>query len=202
MSPEVGRSKPKPSKINRERIDEIVLYRSLGQRRQALARVRVSSIAYWSRLRGMAAYAKQRDMLLGISVFFGWPKHDEPNRNDWAYHPLNAANGGHLGEEENYRTACIASPGTEVRAETWSDAWSKDKKTQWIWERLAQKLIDELSSYHCPICRVPRRVGRRRLQQPNRNRCRSCSKILAMTTGRSSAGRRSNWASVDSLFIA
>jgi hypothetical protein len=80
-------------------------------------------------------------MLVGITVFFGWPKH----RSDWVYHPLNAVNGGHLVDHRPIIEAVqqIATPGTEVLARPWSDAWTNAKKTQWLWEQLAAKLLKE-----------------------------------------------------------
>ncbi len=96
---------------------------------------------YWPRLRDLCRYAKQKKLLVGITVFFGWPKH----QSDWAYHPLNVANGGHLSD---YRPIIevvqrIAKPEAEVLDQQWSDAWDDGMKTQWIWERFADKLLKE-----------------------------------------------------------
>ena len=100
---------------------------------------------YWPRLRDLCAYAKSRGMIVGITVFFGWPKHNHPDRPDWSYHPLNILNGGFLTTTERITTVCqqIASPGTEVLNEPWSDGWAAPKKTQWVWERFADKLIGD-----------------------------------------------------------
>jgi Domain of unknown function (DUF5060) len=100
---------------------------------------------YWPRLRDLASYAHDKGICLGVTLFFGWPKHDSAERNDWAIHPLNRANGGHL--EHNYETVVIEIPGREVLGEAWSDSWCDAKKTQWVWETYAQKMIDELGSY-------------------------------------------------------
>ncbi|MHC4646839.1 MAG: putative collagen-binding domain-containing protein [Planctomycetota bacterium] len=95
---------------------------------------------YWPRMRDMCSYAKSKDMLVGITMFTGWSKHDY----SWVFHPLNINNGGHLAGKED--TVIIASPGTEVWQETWSDHWSNSKKTQWVWEQLSIKAINELGS--------------------------------------------------------
>lgn len=98
---------------------------------------------YWPRLRDLCAYAKSKNMVVGITVFFGWPKY----QTDWLYHPLNVVNGGHVSDSSNPVTEMqmIATPGTEVWQETWSDTWPSRKKTQWVWERLCKKYIDELA---------------------------------------------------------
>jgi len=100
---------------------------------------------YWPRLRDLCAYAKSNGMIVGITVFFGWPKHNQPDRPDWSYHPLNVVNGGFLSTTEGITTVCqqILSPGVEVLDEPWSDAWPGPKKTQWVWERFADKLITD-----------------------------------------------------------
>lgn len=100
---------------------------------------------YWPRLRDLVAYAKKRKMCVGITLFFGWPKWDTPQRPDWSYHPFNVVNGGHL--TDNDAVQVIASPGNEVLTEKWSDSWPSAKKTQWIWERYCEKMIEEVG--HC-----------------------------------------------------
>jgi len=102
---------------------------------------------YWSRLKDLCRYAKSHDIIVGITVFFGWPKWNTPKRPDWSYHPFNIINGGFLRDEKTITTACqtIYSPGVEVLNEQWSDRWPPSKKTQWVWERFAQRLIDELN---------------------------------------------------------
>lgn len=96
---------------------------------------------YWWRLRDLCAYARDRGLVVGITVFFGWPKH----RADWAYHPLNERNGGPVRDDGAFITQAqsIEHPGAEVLAEEWSDAWPVAKRTQWIWERFAERLIGE-----------------------------------------------------------
>ncbi len=101
---------------------------------------------YWPRFRALCAAARSRDLLLGITVFWGWPKHG----SDWIYHPFNVVNGGPISDEPRpYVTLVqqIASPGTEVLGEAWSEAWPPAKKNQWHWERFAEKLITETSAY-------------------------------------------------------
>lgn len=100
---------------------------------------------YWPRLRDLAAYARDKGLALGIAVFFGWPKHAEPQRNDWVYHPFCAINGGHL--TNNNAVQIIESPGKEILGEEWSDSWPRAKKTQWVWERFADKIISDLRPY-------------------------------------------------------
>jgi len=97
--------------------------------------------SYWPRLRDLAAQARQRDMVLGVTLFFGWPKHDP----DWEYHPLNRINGGHL--ERKHDVMVIESPGVEVLGEPWSEEWSDAKKTQWVWERYAAKMVEALGEF-------------------------------------------------------
>jgi len=41
----------------------------------------------------------------------------------------------------------IDSPGTEVWREEWSEGWPIARKTQWVWERFAKKLIDETQTF-------------------------------------------------------
>jgi hypothetical protein len=104
---------------------------------------------YWPRLRDLCRYAKSKDMLVGITVFFGWPKWNTAERPDWAYHPFNAVNGGPVTDDGKMVTQAqlIEIPGTEVWMETWSDAWSARKKTQWIWEQFCKKLIEDLAPF-------------------------------------------------------
>jgi hypothetical protein len=104
---------------------------------------------YWSRLRDLCGYAAGRRILVGITVFFGWPKHNSAARPDWSYHPLNVVNGGPVTDTGDPVTEVqmIESPGTEVWPEAWSDAWPSRRKTQWIWERYARKLIESTQRY-------------------------------------------------------
>lgn len=87
---------------------------------------------YWPRLRNLCNYAKQHDIIVGITVFFGWPKHNRQERPDWSYHPLNLINGGFLSDPKTITTVAqtIHSPGTEVLHESWSEDWPSTKKTQ------------------------------------------------------------------------
>ena len=98
---------------------------------------------YWPRLRDICSYAKKHDIVVGITVFFGWPKHNSATQPDWSYHPMNAINGGFLSESSRLVTAVqtIHSPGHEVLNEPWSNDWLPAKKTQWVWERFANELI-------------------------------------------------------------
>jgi hypothetical protein len=104
---------------------------------------------YWPRLRDLCSYAKQHRIVVGITVFFGWPKHNSQERPDWSYHPLNLVNGGFLSDSKNITTVAqiIHSPGTEVLQEPWSEDWPPAKKTQWVWERYADKMIQETMRY-------------------------------------------------------
>ena len=101
---------------------------------------RMDMTHYWPRLRDMCAYAKSKNILVGISMFTGWSKHDY----SWVYHPLNSSNGGHLTNKEN--AVMIDTPDAEVWQNSWSDSWSNARKTQWVWERLSKKFIDEVGS--------------------------------------------------------
>jgi hypothetical protein len=96
---------------------------------------------YWPRVRDLCRYAKEKKLLVGITVFFGWPKH----QSDWDRHPFNATNGGHLTDHRKIIEAVqqIATPGAEVLDQPWSDLWSDPQKTQWLWERFAAKLLKE-----------------------------------------------------------
>ena len=97
---------------------------------------------YWPRLRDLCRHAKQRNLLVGITVFFGWPKH---NPDDWAWHPFNIINGGHLSDPNPIVEVVqhIEQPGHELLKQPWSDAWPSARKTQWLWERFAAKLLRE-----------------------------------------------------------
>lgn len=101
---------------------------------------------YWPRLRALCAHAQERGLLMGITVFWGWPKHP----NDWAYHPFNVLNGGPVSDTPNPHVSQvqrIAAPGAEVWEESWSDGWPVAKKNQWLWERFAEKLIRETAAF-------------------------------------------------------
>ncbi|NUM56768.1 MAG: hypothetical protein HUU46_24330 [Candidatus Hydrogenedentes bacterium] len=95
---------------------------------------------YWPRMRGVCKYAKSKRMLVGITLFTGWAKHDA----DWMYHPLNKRNGGHLNDVE--QAVRIATPGREVCGDDWSDSWEDARKTQWVWERLAHEYLEQLDA--------------------------------------------------------
>ena len=96
---------------------------------------------YWPRLRDICRYAKEKNLLVGITVFFGWPKH----QSDWAWHPFNIANGGHLTDHGQLIEAVqqVATPGQEIFDKPWSEAHTDAQKTQWLWERFAAKLLEE-----------------------------------------------------------
>lgn len=96
---------------------------------------------YWPRMRDMASYAKSKNMALGITIFTGWAK---PGQEPWEYHPLKTTNGGHLTNASD--AVVIATPGAEVWQETWSDGWPNARKTQWLWEQLCMKFINDLGS--------------------------------------------------------
>lgn len=100
---------------------------------------------YWPRLRDLCSQARDAGMVVGVSVFFGWPKHNTAERPDWMFHPFNQLNGGHLAERGRMVEVVqrIASPETEILARFWREDFSDTEKTQWIWERLAEKLIVE-----------------------------------------------------------
>ncbi len=93
---------------------------------------------YWPRLRDLCLQLKKRDMVLGITVFFGWPK-DIPG--DLHYHPFFHLNGGPARTRQDITH--IAKPGTEIHAREWSDDWPTRMKTQWLWERFCLKLIEQ-----------------------------------------------------------
>ncbi|NQT17497.1 MAG: hypothetical protein HQ582_32380 [Planctomycetes bacterium] len=100
---------------------------------------------YWPRLRDLCSEARNAGLVVGVSVFFGWPKHNTPERPDWTFHPFNRLNGGHLDERRAMVEVVqeIASPGREILARPWGEDFSDAEKTQWVWERLAEKLIAE-----------------------------------------------------------
>ena len=96
---------------------------------------------YWPRLRSLCKYAKSKNIIVGITMFTGWSKHDYA----WVFHPLNVNNGGHLSNKAD--AVIIASQGKEVWHESWSDYWSDAKKTQWVWEKLSIKFIEEVGTF-------------------------------------------------------
>jgi hypothetical protein len=104
------------------------------------------STHYWPRLRDLCVYGKEKNLIIGITVFWGWPKHP----SDWAFHPFNSRNGGPITEDVRVHVSQvqrIASPDREIWEEPYSDDWEVAKKTQWHWERFAKKLIDETAMY-------------------------------------------------------
>jgi len=104
---------------------------------------------YWPRLRDISARARAKGLLVGITVFFGWPKHNSPSRPDWFYHPFNLLNGGHLTEKGPIVEAVqrIATPGQEIADQGWSEDWGREKKTQLLWERFSEKLLRETQPF-------------------------------------------------------
>lgn len=100
---------------------------------------------YWPRLRDLVAYAKKKNMCVGITLFFGWPKWDTAQRPDWSYHPFNVVNGGYL--TNNDAVQIIQTPGEEILTAKWSSSWPAAKKTQWIWEKYCEKMIIDLALY-------------------------------------------------------
>jgi len=96
---------------------------------------------YWPRMRDMASYAKSKNMILGVTILTGWAK---PGQDPWEYHPFKTTNGGHLTNASD--AVIIDTPGTEIYTQTWSEVWSNAKKTQWLWEQLCIKLINDLGS--------------------------------------------------------
>jgi len=97
---------------------------------------------YWPRLRDLCQQLKDKNMMLGITVFFGWPK---DIRGDLYYHPFYHLNGGPATSREDITH--IYSPGTEIHTQAWDDSWPVRKKNQWLWEKLCLKLINETSGY-------------------------------------------------------
>jgi len=95
-------------------------------------------VNYWPRLRDLCQRLASREMMLGITVFFAWPK-DVPS--DLNYHPFYTLNGGPAQNRQDI--TFIHSPGAEVHTEAWSDSWPVRKKTQWLWEKFSLKLISE-----------------------------------------------------------
>ncbi len=104
---------------------------------------------YWPRLRDLCNYARSRGIVVGISVFFGWPKHNTEQRPDWAFHPFNALNGGPVVDTGNPITECqrIQWPGREILDLPWNEDWPQAAKVQWIWERFAGRLIEETKPF-------------------------------------------------------
>jgi len=104
---------------------------------------------YWPRLRDLCRRARDRGLVVGVTVFFGWPKHNTPSQPDWHFHPFNVQNGGFLTESKPMTTVAqtIHSPGQEVLDEPWDDTWLPGKKTQWVWEQYAGKLIRETQPF-------------------------------------------------------
>jgi len=93
---------------------------------------------YWPRLRDLCKRLRDRKMVLGITVFFGWPK-DIPD--DLSYHPFYHLNGGPARTRQDITH--IDQPGTEIHTTPWDKAWPTRRKTQWLWEKFCLKLIEE-----------------------------------------------------------
>lgn len=96
---------------------------------------------YWPRLRDLAQRTQTQGIALGITVFFGWPK----DANDFNYHPFNTLNGGPAVTRQDITQ--IEQPGVEVHTEPWDELWPIRKKTQWLWEQLSLKLINEMQAF-------------------------------------------------------
>lgn len=97
---------------------------------------------YWPRLRALCERLRGHGLPLGITVFFGWPK-DVPA--DLEYHPFYHLNGGPAQSLQDITH--LDTPGTEVHSEPWDDGWPVRKRTQWLWEQFALRLIEEAD--HC-----------------------------------------------------
>ena len=97
-------------------------------------------VDYWPRLRDLCSRLDSRDMMLGITVFFGWPKDD----GDLLYHPFHELNGGPATNRQDI--TFVDTPGTEIHSQSWDDAWPARKRTQWLWEKFALKLIETAES--------------------------------------------------------
>jgi hypothetical protein len=95
---------------------------------------------YWPRLRALCGQLKDQGRVLGITVFFGWPK----DTADFAYHPFASGNGGPALSRGDITH--IEQPGTEIHTQTYDTGWPIRRKTQWIWERYALKLIETAES--------------------------------------------------------
>lgn len=95
---------------------------------------------YWPRLRDLCQRLRDQDRVLGITVFFGWPK----DTADFPYHPFAAASGGPATSRGDITH--IESPGTEIHQQAYSDSWPARRKVQWLWERFALKLIETSDS--------------------------------------------------------
>ena len=78
---------------------------------------------YWPRLRDLCQRLKDKNMMLGITVFFGWPK-DIPG--DLYYHPFYHLNGGPATSRGDI--TYIHSSGIEIHTQTWNDSWLVRKK--------------------------------------------------------------------------
>lgn len=104
---------------------------------------------YWPRLRDLCRHAAERGLVVGVTVFFGWPKHNMPSRPDWKFHPFNVRNGGFLKATNPIVTVVqtLYSPGREVLREPWQEDWPVSKKTQWVWERYADKMIRDTQPF-------------------------------------------------------
>jgi len=94
---------------------------------------------YWPRVRELCRLARDRGLLVGITVFFGWAKDHGPSPG-WPDHPLNRARGG---PAQTPSDVVEVFADREIGVEEWSDAWPARRKCQWLWERFAEKLIRE-----------------------------------------------------------
>ncbi len=89
--------------------------------------------AYFTRLASLVKAAKERDIVVIITLHDGWTK------GRFAGHPMNAANGGVL--QANTQYVELADYNAEL-PRTLTPGWQRNKIHQWVLERFIEKILN------------------------------------------------------------
>lgn len=95
---------------------------------------------YWNRLESLVAHADSKNIVVGITPFYGWAKAAADGGSGlWPWHPLNSANGRYT--SYNCNVASLGSS-SELNSQPFNPNWSSLEKIQWTWEEYALRLIN------------------------------------------------------------
>ena len=95
---------------------------------------------YWKRYRQLCTKLKDNGMILGYTVFFGWPKDDLEN------HPFHYKAGGIASTRQQITSFIDGNTFPNISAHPYNFGWSMNHQIQWHWENFANKLISESAS--------------------------------------------------------